>query len=245
MISAARLLGLAAACVCAALFAAGAGVEPATAQGDVCKADVVTTSGRAKLRFRAKSKEKELEGDGAAKTDAIAKWERQVADSFGNDWKQWSKAKDTTFDCEANKARIVGTFISCTVSGRPCLAGTPKAAAVTKEDRDDDARRDRKGSRFVSGGRGPGNDRITRYEDIRYERAMERQRWIEAERKRRETAHYEREMARQKHLAEHRRRAETAAWERENARQRYLEERRKRIERWNSYRPEWDDYDGD
>jgi hypothetical protein len=242
MISAARLLGLAAAC--AALLGAGAGMEPATAQGDVCKADVVTTSGRSKLRFRAKTQKKELEGDGAAKADAITKWEREVANSFGDQWKQWSRAKDTTFDCEANKARIVGTFISCTVSGRPCLAGTPKAAAVIK-DRDDDARGDRRGARFVSGGRGPGNDRITRYEDIRYERAMERQRRLETERKRREAAYYEREMARQEHLAKHRRRAEAAAWERENARQRYLEERRKRIERWNSYRPEWDDYDDD
>ena len=245
MISSGRVLGLAAACACAALFAAGGGVEPASAQGDACKADVVTTSGRSKLRFRAKTQQKELEGDGAAKADAIVNWEKQVAKSFGDDWKQWSKAKDTTFDCEANKARVLGTFIACTVSGRPCMAGTPKAGAVVKDVRDDAARREKKGARLVPGGRLREKDRADRYEGTGYDREMDYQRRHEAERKRREAAYYEREMARQEHLAEDRRRAEAAAWERENARQRYLVEQRKRIERRNSYRPEWDDNDYD
>ncbi len=75
MIAAARVLGGAAAG--AALLIAGATVEPVSAQGDACKTEYVTASGRGK--FRPFTKTKELEGRGSAMTDAVTTWEREVA----------------------------------------------------------------------------------------------------------------------------------------------------------------------
>jgi hypothetical protein len=233
---AARLLGLAA--VCAAPLFAGALAEPASAQGESCKADTVTTSGRGK--FRPFSKQKELAGEGAAMRDAVANWEKQVASSFGEEWKKWSSAKDTSFDCGITQGKILSNLVACTISGRPCLTtaaapGPGKVVEVEKEK--GPVRRPRNNGRPITP-----EDRIVRHEDRVYERAMARQRHLEEERKRAETASYEREMARQKYLAEQRSREEAAAWEREDARQRYLAEQRKRIER--SYdRGPWSDDD--
>jgi hypothetical protein len=234
MISAARFLGLAT--VCATFLGVGAWVEPATAQGESCKSDIVTTAGRGK--FRPFSKQKELAGEGAAMADAVANWQRQVSDKFGDQWKLWSKAKDTTFDCVPTKGRVFSNLVACTISGRPCLSATALGSEKVAKDDDDADRgkaRDKRG-RVV----GKDRDRIVRYEDNLYEREMAYQRRQEAERHRLENAAYEREMARQKYLAEQRAKAETWAWERENARQRYLAERRKRYERILSRDRDWD-----
>jgi hypothetical protein len=222
MISAARLLGLAA--VCAAPLMAGALVEPASAQGEACKADIVTAQ---------TSKRVVPVGEDEARRSAVTNWERQAASSFGERWKSWTKAKDTTSDCVPIKARLGVTYIRCTVTGRPCVtetADTPKGGVVVE----DKVVRKRNGPPIVV------KDRPIRHQDWVYEREMERQRALEAERKRIETATYEREMARQKYLAEERRREEAAAWERELARQRYLAKQQEWIDRSYMGRPYWD-----
>src|SRR5688572_21932631 len=96
MISAARVAVLVAA-ASAAVLTAGAAVEPATAQGDACKTELVTATGRGK--FRPFTRTKELEGGGASMKDAVAAWEREVESTHGERFKLWSEAKDKTFDC--------------------------------------------------------------------------------------------------------------------------------------------------
>ena len=245
MVHAARLLGLVSACA-ALLVASTLVAEPASAQGDACKADLVSAAGRAKLRLFTKNQKKELEGDGAAMRDAIAKWELKVKDSFGDEWKKWSAAKDTTFDCESTKGKILGAYIGCTISGRPCMTA-PRAGEAVVEDEKGPGARPRKGGAPIVTKRGPiarpNPDPAARYEDWVYEREMARQRRMEEERKRAETLAYEREMARQKYLAEKRARDETLQWERENARQRYLVEERKRGDRYYDRRYWSDGYD--
>jgi hypothetical protein len=136
MIAGARFLGLAA--TCAALLVASAWVDPARAQSEVCKPDVVTADGRAK--FRPFTRTKELEGRGSAMADAVATWQQEVGAKFGEQWKMWSKAKDTTFNCAPSKpGKIIGgSFIGCTISGRPCsfTAPTGGRAEVGEEGRD-------------------------------------------------------------------------------------------------------------
>src|SRR5262245_34687864 len=124
MALAARLLGLAAAC--AALLTLGPTVNRASAQAEVCKADVYVANGRP--RFTYFSKKKELEGKGSAMAEAIKTWELEVGDKYGERWKLWSRAKDTTFECVQAKGTIIGTQmnVSCTISGRPCALGVPK-----------------------------------------------------------------------------------------------------------------------
>jgi len=223
MISAARFLGLTTAC--AALLIAGALAEPARAQGETCKADVVTASGRGK--FRPFTKTKVLEGRGSAMADAVANWQREVSDKHGEQWKLWSKAKDTTFDCAPTKTgKIIGSsFIGCTISGRPCSTATaPGGGEVVGGGGGGVGGARDKGRRA---GRGERRDEAARA----YEREMAHQDRLAAERERAETRAYEREMARQKHLAAERERAETRGWEQEKARQRYQAEERKRLER--------------
>ena len=226
MIHAARLLGLVSAC--AVPLIAGALVEPASAQDETCKADLVTaTTSRRVVPV----------GDKEAMRSAVANWERQAANSFGERWKSWSKAKDTTSDCVPVKGKIAFTYMRCTISGRPCIAGTPQAETVVEEDKKGTGKRLREnGPPIVV------KDRPIRHEDWVYEREMARQRHLEAERKRIETATYEREMARQKYLAEQRRREAAAAWERETARQRYLAEQQKWLDRAYDRGPYWSDY---
>jgi hypothetical protein len=231
MIHAARLLGLVSACAVPLL--AGALVEPASAQGDACKADIVTAQ---------TSKRVVPVGEEEARRSAIANWERQAASSFGERWKSWSKAKDTTSDCERIKGKIAFTYMRCTVTGRPCAAAGAANVGTTVVEED-------KGP-----GKGPGKrlrdngppivvkDRPARYEDWAYQREMERQRHMEAERKRIETAAYEREMARQRYLAEKRSKDEAISWERENARQRYLDRQQDWYDRAYTRGRYWTDY---
>jgi hypothetical protein len=124
----------------AMLLLAGALAVPAGAQGEACKSEIITATGRAK--FRPFSKAKELEGHGAAMADAITAWQQNVDAKFGDQWKSWSKAKDTTFTCAPTKSgRIIGSsFIGCTISGRPCVSGTPTRGetAVNDHGRDED-----------------------------------------------------------------------------------------------------------
>lgn len=197
MSSTARFLGLAAAG--ATLLIAAASGEPASAQGEVCKADVVTAAGRAK--FRPFSKTKELEGRGSAMDDAVANWQRNVGARFGEQWRMWSKAKGTTFNCAPTKTgKIIGTsFIGCTISGRPCSFGAaaPKGGPVV-----DGGGGPRDKGRLV--GRGGAAD-----EDARaYDREMARQEALAAERRREEARAYEREMADQQDLENKRRRGD-------------------------------------
>ena len=127
MNSAARFLGLATACT--TLLIAGAVVEPASAQGDACKDNTVTASGRAK--FRPFTKTKELEGRGSAMADAVVNWQKEVREKYGDQWNSWSRAKGTNFECAPTKTgKIIGSsFIGCTISGRPC------SSAVLQETR--------------------------------------------------------------------------------------------------------------
>jgi hypothetical protein len=135
VIAAAR--GLASAAAGAALLIAGATVEPASAQGDACKTEYITASGRGK--FRPFTKNKELEGRGSAFADAVATWEREVAATLGDRWKKWEEAKDKTFDCApTGSGKVIGaSFIGCTIKGRPCSDGTPPSgeAPVASDDR--------------------------------------------------------------------------------------------------------------
>ena len=210
MIAAARVLGGAAAG--AALLIAGATVEPAGAQGDACKSEYVTASGRGK--FRPFTKTRELEGRGSAMTDAVATWEREVASTLGDKWKKWDEAKDKTFECAPTKSgKIIGSsFIGCTIKGRPCAVepSSPGEKTVASADRgrnDDDD-----------------NDRSSRYSGYswRYRQEMRRQEGLTQWRSRREESTFNREEAHQRWLREQRDRTERIARERAEARERYF-----------------------
>jgi hypothetical protein len=209
MIAAARVLGGAAAG--AALLIAGATIEPAGAQGDACKSEYVTASGRGK--FRPFTKTKELEGRGSAMVDAVATWEREVAATLGDRWKKWDEAKDKTFECAPTKSgKIIGSsFIGCTIKGRPCPvepAASPGEKTVAGADR----------------ARDDAADRSSRYRGYswRYRHEMRRQEGLERWRSRREEYAFNREEARQRWLREQRDRAERIARERAEARERYF-----------------------
>jgi hypothetical protein len=218
MISAARFLGLATAC--AALLAAGSWVEPAGAQGDACKADAVTASGRGK--FRPFTKTKELEGKGSAMADAVVNWEKEVGGKFGETWKRWDKAKDTSFECAPTKSgKIIGSsFIGCTIKGRPCSAPVSAGGGPVASKSGGDGARDK--------GRRAGERDARTEGDRAYQREMAYQDRLAAERDREAKREYEREMARQDALAAQRKRDEARAWEQEKIYQR----ERERRERW-------------
>jgi hypothetical protein len=219
MISAARVWMLAAAAGAMLLFA-GAPAGPATAQGpaappaqgDACKADVVTASGRGK--FRPFTKAKELAGKGSAMADAVAAWQREVAATHGERWKLWSEAKDKSFDCTLTQGKILRGLVACTIHGRPCaIAEAPAAPAVVggndnkgrRADRDDDDRVGHVGGR-----------------SWRYRHEMRRQEALAQYRKRREDWGWRREDARQHYLERLRDRHEEVGWERTDARERWL-----------------------
>jgi hypothetical protein len=135
MMSAARILGLGAAC--ALLFATGQGVEPANAQ-PACKNDVITATGRGKIAIR---RQRQLEGGGSAMRDAVATWEREAESKFGDEFKSWDRARNAKFDCAPS-----GTFtVQCTISGSPChnSAERREPDRVVVRDRDDDRRGER------------------------------------------------------------------------------------------------------
>ena len=138
--------------------------------------------------------------------DAIANWERQVGDKFGEQWKNWSEAKSTAFRCgPTNQGKASdSSFIGCTIKGRPCAAGVPRG----------------KESAAVGGGR-RGEERETRPDRDGRDRRPD-----SGESADDEIASYEREMARQNQMAAERRKYEEKAWEdeartREKSRRRY------------------------
>jgi hypothetical protein len=190
MISMARVFALATACV--ALLVTGARVTPAGAQGDNCKGSAVTAVGKAK--FRPFSKAKELEGRGSAMDDAVAAWQREVLARYGEQWKGWEKAKDTSFNCVPTKSEKLGLpVVACTVIGRPCAAAAPLAGVTTKE-------RD-------SGGKDKGRPAMKeppKYSHPAHAREMARQDRMAAERDKAERAAYDREIAIQRKLEEQR-----------------------------------------
>jgi hypothetical protein len=192
MIAAARVLCGAAAC--AMLLIAGATIEPASAQDEACKAAYVNSAGRGK--WRPFSRDKELEGNGAAMRDAIAAWEREAAATHGERWKHWDLAAGKSYECGLTQGKVFSNLVQCTIKGRPCPAPenaagqavvpVPERAGVAERaDRDD--RNIRYGSRS----------------------------W-----------RYQIEMRHQARLAEWRHRRDNWAWRREEARQRYLQAQR-------------------
>jgi hypothetical protein len=106
-----------------------ASADSPSASPDVCKAEIITAIGRSK--FRPLSKTKELEGKGDAMADAVATWEREVSELFGQGWKHWTKATDKSFNCVSSQGKILSGGVACTVSGRPCGSAT---AAADKSD---------------------------------------------------------------------------------------------------------------
>jgi hypothetical protein len=203
MVSAARVLGLAAAG--AILLMAGVSADPASAQGEItCKSDVITVTGPRKGGFKRWTLEQERRGEGAAMTGAVAAWERKVGDVFGGSWKLWTQAKDKSRDCEGGKGLL--NSVACTVSGRPCAL---KSALAEDDD---------KGK---GGGRPKSYSRDDDDNDAGwsrgYQREMERQERLKIQRDRAESRALEREEARQRYLAQRRDR-------REGQRQRYYDD---------------------
>jgi hypothetical protein len=214
MISAARVSVLAAA-TGATLLIVGTAVEPATAQDNDCKADIVKATGRGK--FRPFTKTKELEGKGSAMADAVTTWQREVAASFGERWKLWSEAKDKSFECGITQGKILSGLVQCTIRGRPCatpesapapavVAGSDKGTGRKAGDRDDDDDR-----HVHPGGR-----------SWRYRQEMARQEYLANWRERREDWAWQREKARQRYLENARDRREEYGWARVNERERWL-----------------------
>jgi hypothetical protein len=193
MIAAARVLCGAAAGT--ALLIAGATMEPAGAQDDACKAGYVNATGRGK--WRPFSRGKELEGNGAAMRDAVAAWEREVAATHGDRWKQWDLAVGKSHECGITQGRVLNNLVQCTIKGRPCAAPERGAAPAVVDVPE----------------RGNGRDRGDRDDDRRTRYGSRSWR-------------YQIEMRHQERLAEWRRRREDWAWRREEARQRYLQARR-------------------
>ena len=211
MVSAARVSVLAAAAG-AALLMAGTVSEPATAQDNDCKADLVKATGRGK--FRPFTKTKELEGKGSAMADAVTTWQREVAASFGERWKLWSEARDKSFECGITQGKILSGLVQCTIKGRPCATPEPPAPAVVAgsdkpggrhADRDDDDRHVRYGGR-----------------SWRYRQEMARQESLANWRERREDWAWQREKARQRYLENARDRREEYGWARASERERWL-----------------------
>jgi hypothetical protein len=200
-----RVSSLALLAASAALLTMGLPTEEAGAQSQQCKAEAVSASGQAK--FRPFTKTKELEGRGSGMADAVAKWEQKVSARFGEQWKKWANASNTTFECAPTKSgKIIGSsFIACTISGRPCSSGSGRSDSVVEREGD------RRQAGSVGDRRlGDAASARDRYAHIR-DRA------------------YVREMIRQDYLARRRDRAEKRAWDRENAKQRYLAMLRTRV----------------
>jgi peptidoglycan hydrolase-like protein with peptidoglycan-binding domain len=92
-----------------------------------CKGDRISASGNAV--WRPFSRQKELDGKGAAFANAVANWQREVRTKYGELWMQYERARGKDggrvgrpdFDCQQAS---VGTFgkniIRCTISGDPC-----------------------------------------------------------------------------------------------------------------------------
>jgi len=197
-IAARVLVGAAAGAV---LLLADATVEPASAQ-EACKDEYVSATGRGK--WRPFSREKELEGNGAAKRDAIAAWERKVAANLGASWKQWELAKGQSEECGLTQGKVFSKLVQCTVRARPCPApekGAPES--VTAADRDDNRRDRYAGTSW------------------RYRIEMRHQERLTEWRKRREDWAWRREETRQSYMKVRRDRTEQRERQRADARERY------------------------
>jgi hypothetical protein len=224
----ARLLGLTTAC--ATVLTLGLPAERASAQGEACKAEVITVTGRSKGGVKRWTQTQELQGRGAAMDDAVDAWERDVKGRFGEDWKLWTKATDKSFNCAPAKGVLL-MGVACTVSGRPCPVSAPDSgrAAVKKTEPE----------RVTRADRWDDDDDRLRGQGWGYKRAMQRQDRLAAARSRAEERAWDRETARQNFLRAERRRAESRAVARANARERYLAARRDRLEGWSRW--DWDD----
>jgi peptidoglycan hydrolase-like protein with peptidoglycan-binding domain len=161
MMSAARVFGLGAAC--ALFLTAGPLVDPAEAQ-DACKGEVITATGPPKIAIR---RQRQLDGGGSAMREAVAAWTREAESRFGNEFKNWDRAKDSKFNCSPSGTASV----QCTISGRPCSVASERreperVERVTRDRRDDDngRRGDRRRDR-IGDTRGSRRDRD--YDDDR------------------------------------------------------------------------------
>jgi hypothetical protein len=167
MISGARILGLGAAC--AILFATGGVSQPASAQ-EACKSDVITATGPPKIAIR---RQLQLEGGSSAMRVAVEAWEREAESRFGDEFKNWDRAKDSKFNCSPSGTASV----QCTISGRPCHKSAerrePDRVPVVRDRDDDDDRRGERSRRDrISKARGRDRDR----DDDRYDRGDRRDR---------------------------------------------------------------------
>jgi hypothetical protein len=222
----ARLLGLATAC--AAVLTLGLPTERASAQGEACKAEVITVTGPRKGGFKRWTQAQEREGRGAAMDGAVEAWERDVNRKFGDDWKLWAKATDKSFSCEGGQGLL--SSVACTVSGRPCPSTAPDSKQVVAKTKVEPGKRVAR----------VWDDDDRSRQGWGYRRAMQRQDNLAAARRYAEDRAWSRETARQNFLRAERRRAESRAIAREEARQRYLTSRRDRTEGLGQY---WDWYD--
>lgn len=121
---------------CAMLLSAGPLVEPANAQDGACKSEVITATGPPKIAIR---RQRQLDGGGSAMREAVAAWTREAEARFGDEYKNWDRAKDSKFNCSPSGTASV----QCTISGRPCTASSERRdpQRVERVRGDDDTRR--------------------------------------------------------------------------------------------------------
>jgi hypothetical protein len=105
--------------------------------GPNCKGEMIKASGNAV--WRPFSREKELDGKGAAFANAVANWQREVRSKYGELWMQYERARGkdggpvgrSDFDCVQTSFGVIGkNIVRCTISGDPCAR-----KAETVEDR--------------------------------------------------------------------------------------------------------------
>lgn len=84
-----------------------------------CKREIIKAGGKAS--FALFSRQRELEGRGAAMQNAIANWQREVRAKYGEQWMQYEQAADAGKDCQPSGIGAIGKrIIRCTIAGRPC-----------------------------------------------------------------------------------------------------------------------------
>lgn len=180
MISAARILGLAAAA--AVLLGLDATAAPANAQA-ACKSERVTAKSEGRIR-----------GEAFATNEAKQRWEKAAEERFGKPYGKWANAKDTNVECESVKSKRLGLpAVICTATGRPCPRDD-KTAVVEEREADKSGKRskarDRDGDRF-----GIREDWYARRLRRAYDAEMRYQDYLAKRRRRAEKRAYRREMA--------------------------------------------------
>jgi hypothetical protein len=104
-----------------------------------CKRELIKAGGKA--AFAVFSRQRELEGRGAAMQNAITNWQREVRAKYGEQWMQYEQASDTGKDCQPSGIGVVGRrIIRCTISGRPCKIVTEVDQASGTKGGDGDGR---------------------------------------------------------------------------------------------------------